>query len=168
MPSAELRNYIEKDLRIMRNFWRKLALGALLAAHAEWVSAQAPAKPLTLPDTNVEATPSVPETNVEATPSVPVTNVQVSPTQSDSPSAPNNSFENDPFLGDQNNGAQWPGGSILQGGIFSSGPVQGYRAGSSTSSTLLDVPDADIPGTVNSISSVPRYRTKRSRESCAS
>src|SRR5262249_41455540 len=42
-------------------------------------------------------------------------------------------------------------GTILDGTILSNAPAQGYRAPTSVSSTIIAVPDADLPGTVNTI-----------------
>lgn len=42
-------------------------------------------------------------------------------------------------------------GTILDGTIFTNPAVIGYRAGTSTSGTIIAIPDADFPGTVNSI-----------------
>lgn len=42
-------------------------------------------------------------------------------------------------------------GTILDGTIFSSPPVFGYRADSSTTGSIINVPDADLPLTVNVI-----------------
>ena len=43
------------------------------------------------------------------------------------------------------------GGSILQGGIFASPKAEGYRAGSSTAGTLIDVPNLDLPSSIDVI-----------------
>lgn len=37
------------------------------------------------------------------------------------------------------------GGSILQGGVFSSPKAEGYNAQSSTAGSLVDVPNLDLP-----------------------
>jgi iron complex outermembrane receptor protein len=42
-------------------------------------------------------------------------------------------------------------GTILDGTIFTSPEVIGYRAESSTTGTIIDIPDADLPATVNVI-----------------
>lgn len=41
--------------------------------------------------------------------------------------------------------------SILDGTIFDSPPVDGYNAQSSTTGTIINIPDADLPATVNTI-----------------
>jgi len=43
------------------------------------------------------------------------------------------------------------GGSILEGGIFASPKVEGYRADSSTAGSLIDVPNLDTPGSIDVI-----------------
>ena len=43
------------------------------------------------------------------------------------------------------------GGSILQGGIFSSPKVEGYNADSSTAGSLVDVPNLDLPSSIDVI-----------------
>jgi len=91
-----------------------------------FVVAQEPAAepPATLPETNVEAAPpTVPETNVEA--------------------EPQPGFDFDAFTQSDD--------PVVNGTRFSSPLTDGYRAPSSTAGTLLDIPDADVPATVNSI-----------------
>ena len=51
--------------------------------------------------------------------------------------------------GQGNGNAPGQGGSILQGGIFSSPKAQGYNAESSTAGSLIDVPNMDIPGSIS-------------------
>ncbi|QDU25900.1 putative TonB-dependent receptor BfrD precursor [Anatilimnocola aggregata] len=41
--------------------------------------------------------------------------------------------------------------SILDGTIFSNQPTEGYRAETSTTGTIIAIPDADLPATVNTI-----------------
>jgi iron complex outermembrane receptor protein len=42
-------------------------------------------------------------------------------------------------------------GTILDGTILSNAPAEGYRAPTSTTGSIIAIPDADLPGTVNSI-----------------
>jgi len=42
--------------------------------------------------------------------------------------------------------------SILQGSIFSAPPINGYRADSSVTGSIIDIPNIRFPGTVNTIS----------------
>ncbi len=51
--------------------------------------------------------------------------------------------------GNGSGNAPGQGGSILQGGIFSSPKAQGYNAESSTAGSLIDVPNLDIPGSID-------------------
>lgn len=101
------------------------------------------------------AMPALAQEGAPRTPTLP--EVEVNPAQQPMPEVvtdPNAGMgmgDNTPYEGDLpfTNGDEWPGGSLLQGGAFSSGPVRGYRAGTSTASTLFDAPDADVPGTVS-------------------
>src|SRR5262245_2034621 len=70
-------------------------------------------------------TPTLPETRVEATP-------PLNPAYFDDGSPPLT-------------------GTILDGTLLTNQPIIGYRAPTSTSSTIIAVPDADLPGTVNTI-----------------
>ena len=83
--------------------------------------AQAPQPPV-LPETEVEAAPPVlPETNVQAYPQ---------PTYVD----PNGDYD-----------------PVIDGSMFSAPEAFGYRASESTTGTIIAIPDADLPGTVNVI-----------------
>ena len=43
------------------------------------------------------------------------------------------------------------GGSVLDGGIFASPKAEGYRADTSTAGSLVDVPNLDVPGSIDVI-----------------
>jgi iron complex outermembrane receptor protein len=112
-----------------------------------------------IPETNVEAndTPTVPDTVVEAPPFTPPSAPidpgsfpQSQPPQQGDPISGLPYNPNlDPYL--QGDMQDYPGGSILRGSVFSSGPARGYIAGESTAATLINTADGNIPGTVNSI-----------------
>src|SRR5262249_3237968 len=72
-------------------------------------------------------TPTLPETRVEATP-------PLNPAYFDDGSPPLT-------------------GTILDGTLLTNQPIIGYRAPTSTSSTIIAVPDADLPATGNTIAS---------------
>jgi iron complex outermembrane receptor protein len=77
--------------------------------------------------------PEIPETVVEA---------------EQPAAAPQPSFEPYPY---PNVGAGDVTPSILGGTMFDSPPVEGYRADSSTTGSIMNIPDADLPLTVNTI-----------------
>jgi iron complex outermembrane receptor protein len=112
----------------MRNrLWMRAVLAAALATSAglTLAVAQQPADQTpTLPDTEVEAAPpTLPPTNVEG---------MLPPT-----GAGDDALDNyDPYT---------------NGFTFGSGVVEGYRAPSSTTGSIIDIPDADLPATVNVI-----------------
>ncbi len=89
-------------------------------------------------------TPIVPDTTIEAqpaeTPTIPDTNIEATPSTGSQP-AFNPDYFNDPGDFDP----------IVQGDRFHSPAVSGYRADSSTASSLIDLNDRDIAGTVNTI-----------------
>ncbi len=65
-----------------------------------------------------------------------------------------NSPGNGPGNGEGRGGsgnAPGQGGSILQGGVFSSPKAEGYNAQSSTAGSLVDVPNLDLPSSVDVI-----------------
>ncbi|REK24021.1 MAG: TonB-dependent siderophore receptor [Planctomycetota bacterium] len=74
---------------------------------------------------------------------------------SDLPVLPDTEVEADPDTTD--GGGQdffdetGPSNIVTDGSVFDSGPVDGYRAESSTSGSIIDLPDADLPATVNVI-----------------
>jgi iron complex outermembrane recepter protein len=99
--------------------------GVLLATvHLNGVShAQQGDGPPTLPETEVEAAPAtLPETTVEAAP------------QAQGFVDPNGNYDYDP---------------VLDGSMFSAPVANSYRAAESTTGSIIAVPDADIPATVN-------------------
>lgn len=84
----------------------------------------------TTPVPNQDVPPVLPETRVEASP--------LAPTEA-------------PEGGGTPQPSSTPSQNLGTGTIFDSAPTAGYGAGSSTTGTIINLPDADIPATVNVI-----------------
>lgn len=85
----------------------------------------------------------------EPLPKLPATKVEGTPT----PGTPTQPAPDLPFPPTDPGPATGPGVPVSGGGIFASPAADGYRAGSSTTATGFDVPQLNIPATVNIVPS---------------
>jgi len=124
---------------------RSLCAAALgLAAGAGWMQ---PARLLAQPPAATTNPPTLPETKVEANPP--------STTPSTNPPPPNtgqNPFDQGQGPGNGQGTGQGTGAGsapVSAGGLFGSTPADGYRATTSTTATLIDAPNLNIPAAVD-------------------
>jgi iron complex outermembrane receptor protein len=118
---------IDTDILMRNRLWMRAVLATALATSAGLtlaVAQQPTDQTPTLPDTEVEAAP----------PTLPPTNVEGTPPPTGAADDALDAF--DPYT---------------NGFLLRSPAVEGYRAPSSTTATLIDLPDALIPATVNTI-----------------
>ncbi|QDU99062.1 TonB-dependent siderophore receptor [Lignipirellula cremea] len=143
-------------LRFLRSLSALAVLLALLspctlAAQESEPTPAGPPQPPLLPETEVEAAPPASSNpNPTTANTLPGGGSQGGGAGAESPVGP---FPDSDFFGNNqgNNSGNNQGGNILTDSVFSSPPATGYRAESSTTGSIINIPDADLPATVNVI-----------------